>query len=77
MQHPENKEKKWLSGPQAAIPDGWHAPCFVFNGFFLAKIFPTYYALQPVVKLSLEGGDWSAIAVNVFILIGIAANAKS
>ncbi len=38
---------------------------------WVAKIFPTYYALQPVVKLSLEGGDWSAIAVNVFILIGI------
>ena len=38
---------------------------------WIAKVFPTYYALQPVVKLSLEGGDWSSIAVNVFILIGI------
>ncbi|MFC1846599.1 ABC transporter permease [Chloroflexota bacterium] len=38
---------------------------------WIARIFPTYYALQPVVKLSLEGGGWSSIAVNVFILIGI------
>ncbi len=38
---------------------------------WIAKIFPTYYALQPVVSLSLEGGGWSSIAVNVFILTGI------
>ena len=38
---------------------------------WIARIFPTYYALQPVVNLSLEGGDWSSVAVNVFILAGI------
>ena len=38
---------------------------------WIVKVFPTYYALQPVIKLSLQGGGWSDIAVNVFILIGI------
>ena len=38
---------------------------------WIGRIFPTYYALQPVVELSLRGGGWSDIAVNVFILIGI------
>ena len=38
---------------------------------WIARIFPTYYALQPVVSLSLEGGGWSSIALNVFVLIGI------
>jgi ABC-2 type transport system permease protein len=38
---------------------------------WIGRIFPTYYALQPVVELSLRGGEWSDIAVNVFILIGI------
>ena len=38
---------------------------------WIGKIFPTYYALQPVVELSLGGGGWSDIAVNVFILIAI------
>ncbi|MFC1865313.1 ABC transporter permease [Chloroflexota bacterium] len=38
---------------------------------WIAKIFPTYYALQPVVNLSLEGGDWSSVAVNVLILVSI------
>ena len=38
---------------------------------WIARIFPTYYALQPVVNLSLEGGDWSSVAVNVLILAGI------
>ncbi|MFC2027018.1 ABC transporter permease [Chloroflexota bacterium] len=37
----------------------------------IAKIFPTYYALQPVVELSLQGGGWSDISTNFFILIGI------
>lgn len=38
---------------------------------WIGRIFPTYYALQPVVELSLRGGGWSDIATNVFILIGI------
>jgi len=38
---------------------------------WIAKIFPTYYALQPVVELSLQGGGWSDISTNFFILVGI------
>ena len=38
---------------------------------WIGRIFPTYYALQPVVKLSLGGGGWSDIAVNVLVLIAI------
>jgi len=38
---------------------------------WVAKIFPTYYALQPVVTLGLQGGGWSDISTNCFILIGI------
>ena len=38
---------------------------------WIARIFPTYYVLQPVVNLSLEGGDWSSVAVNVLVLAGI------
>ena len=51
------------------------APVFIYMfpqiPEWIGKIFPTYYALQPVVELSLRGGGWSDIAVNVFILIGI------
>ena len=38
---------------------------------WIGRLFPTYYALQPIVELSLRGGGWSDIAVSVFILIGI------
>jgi ABC-2 type transport system permease protein len=38
---------------------------------WIGNIFPTYYALQPVVELTLRGGGWSDIALNVSILIGI------
>ena len=51
------------------------APIFIYMfpqiPEWVGRIFPTYYALQPVVELSLQGGGWSDIAVNVFILIGI------
>ncbi len=38
---------------------------------WIGHIFPTYYLLQPVVEISQQGGGWSDIALNVFILIGI------
>jgi len=38
---------------------------------WIARIFPTYYLLQPIVEISQKGGAWPAIAVDVFILIGI------
>lgn len=51
------------------------APIFIYMfpqiPEWIGKIFPTYYALQPVVSLSLQGGGWSDISTNFFILIGI------
>lgn len=51
------------------------APVFIYMfpqiPEWIGRIFPTYYMLQPVVELSLRGGSWSDIAVNVFILIGL------
>ncbi len=38
---------------------------------WIGRIFPTYYAIQPIVEMSLRGGGWSDIATNVFILIGL------
>lgn len=35
---------------------------------WIAKIFPTYYMIDPIITLSMQGGGWSAIAVNVGIL---------
>jgi ABC-2 type transport system permease protein len=51
------------------------APVFIYMfpqiPEWIGRIFPTYYALQPVVEISLWGGGWSEIALDVFILIGI------
>ncbi len=51
------------------------APVFIYMfpqiPEWIGKIFPTYYALQPVVELSLRGGGWGDIALNVVILIGL------
>lgn len=51
------------------------APVFIYMfpqiPEWIARIFPTYYALQPVVEISLQGGGWSDISTNFFILIGI------
>ena len=38
---------------------------------WVAKIFPTYYLLQPIVDISQRGGSWPDIAINVFILVGL------
>jgi ABC-2 type transport system permease protein len=38
---------------------------------WIGRMFPTYYLLQPIVDISQRSGDWSDIALNVFILIGI------
>lgn len=38
---------------------------------WIGRIFPTYYIVQPIVDISQRGGNWSDIAVNVLILIGI------
>ncbi len=38
---------------------------------WIARILPTYYLLQPIIEISQQGGSWSKIAMDVFILIGI------
>lgn len=38
---------------------------------WIGRIFPTYYLLQPIVDISQRSGNWSDIALNVFILIGL------
>jgi len=52
-----------------------YAPVFVYMfpqiPQWIGKIFPTYYIVQPVVEISQQGGSWSAIATDVFILIGL------
>jgi ABC-2 type transport system permease protein len=38
---------------------------------WVARIFPTYYVIQPIIEISLQGGGWPDIATNVFILMGL------
>ena len=52
-----------------------YAPAFVylFPGIpqWIGRIFPTYYIVQPVVEISQQGGTWSDIALEAFVLIGL------
>jgi ABC-2 type transport system permease protein len=51
------------------------APAFIY--FFpeipqwIGQVFPTYYLVEPVVRISQEGAGWPEIAVHVFILVAI------
>jgi ABC-2 type transport system permease protein len=38
---------------------------------WIVRIFPTYYLVEPVVRISQEGAGWPEIAVHVFVLIGL------
>ncbi len=38
---------------------------------WIGRIFPTYYLLQPIITISQQGGNWTDIATNTFILIGL------
>lgn len=38
---------------------------------WIGQIFPTYYLVEPVVRISQQGGGWSDIALHVFVLIGL------
>jgi ABC-2 type transport system permease protein len=38
---------------------------------WIGRIFPTYYLVEPVVRISQQGGGWSDIAAQVFVLIGL------
>jgi ABC-2 type transport system permease protein len=53
----------------------YYAPAFVylFPGIpqWIGRIFPTYYIVQPVVEISQQGGTWSDIALEAFVLIGL------
>jgi ABC-2 type transport system permease protein len=38
---------------------------------WIGRVFPTYYMLEPIMVISQRGANWTEIALNVFILIGI------
>jgi ABC-2 type transport system permease protein len=38
---------------------------------WIGQIFPTYYLVEPVVRISQEGAGWSDIAVHVFVLAAL------
>jgi ABC-2 type transport system permease protein len=40
---------------------------------WIAKLFPTYYVINPIMEITREGGNWSNVRADVFILIGIIA----
>jgi ABC-2 type transport system permease protein len=52
-----------------------YAPVFVYMfpqiPQWIGKIFPTYYIVQPVVEISQQGGVWSDIIFEVFVLAGL------
>jgi ABC-2 type transport system permease protein len=40
---------------------------------WIGKLFPTYYVINPIMEITREGGNWSTVSVDVFILMGIIA----
>ncbi|GAH84419.1 unnamed protein product, partial [marine sediment metagenome] len=40
---------------------------------WVGKLFPTYYVMNPIMEITREGGSWSTVNLDVFILIGIIA----
>ena len=36
---------------------------------WVARLFPTYYLLQPVMEISQRGGGWASISTNVLVLV--------
>jgi ABC-2 type transport system permease protein len=38
---------------------------------WVARIFPTYYMIGPIVDMSLHGAGWRDIAVDVYVLVGL------
>ncbi len=37
------------------------------------KFFPTYYVINPIMEITRQGGSWSTVKQDVFILMGILA----
>jgi ABC-2 type transport system permease protein len=52
-----------------------YAPAFIFIfpeiPQWVAKIFPTYYTLNPIIELTMNNASWADIAMDVYILIGL------
>ena len=40
---------------------------------WIAKVFPTYYMMNPIVELGKGGAGWPQISLDVYVMIGIAA----
>ena len=38
---------------------------------WVARIFPTYYIIQPLIEVSQAGAGWPDIALEIFILVGL------
>ncbi len=38
---------------------------------WIAKIFPTYYIIGPIIEISQKGATWPDIATDVYILVGL------
>jgi ABC-2 type transport system permease protein len=68
------KDVTSLFATNKAIGILYYAPAFIylFPGIpqWIGRIFPTYYIVQPVVEISQQGGTWSDVALEAFILIG-------
>lgn len=52
-----------------------YAPAFIFMfpeiPQWIAKIFPTYYLLNPIIELTMNNASWADIAMDVYILVGL------
>jgi ABC-2 type transport system permease protein len=40
---------------------------------WVVRVFPTYYLVQPIVELALQGAGWREIAGDVVVLIAVDA----
>ncbi|MFC1873443.1 ABC transporter permease [Chloroflexota bacterium] len=38
---------------------------------WIARVFPTYYLINPIIEISQNGAGWPEVATNIFILIGL------
>ena len=38
---------------------------------WVARVFPTYYMINPIVEMSLHGASWGDIAGDVYVLCAL------
>ena len=54
-----------------------YAPALIFMfpqiPQWIAKLFPTYYMINPIVELTIDNAAWPDIALDVYILLGMTA----